>query len=559
MRVLRATLGAWPSLLAGAVVLGPVVLTDRTFGFDWPLHLWLVEIQRRSIEDTGLPTLFGHFTPVGTFYPVGAFLGGTFYAMGGYVAAATGSAEVGLIALHAVGVAATLVGWHAVCRSVGILGLAAHAPGVAHCTGAYYVGDLLGRGGVSNAVASATLPLLVGAVARSLTLEGRERWPWLLTAGVAATVVAGTHNVFLLWVLTLGVVLAPFALFACWGHLRSHPARWAQAAAVTVAGAMITGWQNVPNLAFGRETSQGRQVEFIAEWGGWFSRPSVWLHPLRVIPSEHALTSLYVQLPVLLMAWLVVVGGLVAVARRRGADPLMVWLAGLVTVLACAMVATASSSVFGVLPDLYQATQFGMRMNHFVLLSVSGLLVVVLALMRDWDPGRRRAAGQALAGILAFGLVLTGWQAWATTSVRQEPRAALVAGDDASRFWYDVDGFRDTALPLWTEPSVWLEIRPPLVADRLAVTVAGRDLRTGVSVPIQGAAGMLSITGARAVGRSKWRMILGDADAGESDRLVVVSSRAQGPVLVGALMSLAGLLLLAGIVVAVASGPGRRR
>src|SRR5687767_4946102 len=132
----RAALALAP-FVGAAVLLAPVLLTDRPFGQDWPLHLWMTEQQRRGILAGGLPTLSSHFRQVGFLYPSGVFLGGPFYAVAGYLSVPLGGAAAGFVAAQVLAVAAALAGWARLARLAGVDGPLAFVPGVVHCCSAY--------------------------------------------------------------------------------------------------------------------------------------------------------------------------------------------------------------------------------------------------------------------------------------------------------------------------------------------------------------------------------------------------------------------------------------
>jgi hypothetical protein len=545
---------AWPSVLTALAVLLPVVLTDRTFGGDWPLHLWLVELQRRAIEDGGAPTLVGSFSPVGHLYPTGAFLGGTVYAVVAYSAALLGSAEAGLVLLHVMAIGGALIGWHALAVVCGLRGSLAHVPGAIHLTGAYVVGDLLGRGGVSSVVGVAMLPLVAGAAARVLTASGPARG-WTVVLAGAVCILVAAHNVTLLWVVTFALVLVPVLLVALLPTLRDAGRAVVRIVLAVAGGVLLTMWQMLPNLAYAPDTVQARRGAFVGEWGEWFSRPSVWLHPLRVLPEEHLVSSLYVQLPVFAMAWLVLCAGVVvrstSPARRLAA-------AGLTACLGLALVAVSVRSLYDVLPDVYRATQFTMRVNHFVLLAVAGLVLVTLtALGERTGPARARAAGAVLV-VVAVGVAITAWQSWATRENVDEPRAALVAGDDVSRYWYDPVSFADTSLPLWTRPPPPGPRSESLAGETLTVRTTGELLRRGVLVRLQGTPRLLEFRGAEPVARIEGAgVVLMSFAARPGAATVTVGVRSGGAAAAGRLLTVLGAFVVLLAVLLPARPPGR--
>src|SRR5207342_2214072 len=109
---------------------------DRYFA-DWENHLYLIDRQSDAIRESGLPSAFLHTAETGLFYPQPAFYGATLYAIGGYLAVATGSSWAAYLLLWALSVAMAYGGTWWLARQAGVGALLAHLPALVVVTSAY--------------------------------------------------------------------------------------------------------------------------------------------------------------------------------------------------------------------------------------------------------------------------------------------------------------------------------------------------------------------------------------------------------------------------------------
>ena len=79
----------WIPVVVIALLSMPMMVTSRTFGHDWTLHLWLIRQQQLNIEAMSHPGLFVSVSRLGVFYPIFAFVGSGLYTLGGVDRVAT--------------------------------------------------------------------------------------------------------------------------------------------------------------------------------------------------------------------------------------------------------------------------------------------------------------------------------------------------------------------------------------------------------------------------------------------------------------------------------------
>src|SRR5207245_1515483 len=171
-----------------------------------------------------------------------------------------------------------------------------------------------------------------------------------------SAVFSGSHNITLLWGTTLALAaLACYWLFS--GRYRGLPWRRMLAVAGVIAlGVGLNGWFLLPDVSYAHDTVIG---------GGplepWFATRflntfGVIFDPLRTVPSESGTPALYVQAPVLALAWGLIAAPVVWRERRLRAGLVTALLA-----LAGLLVLIMSSGAYEDLPRLFRNIQFAYR------------------------------------------------------------------------------------------------------------------------------------------------------------------------------------------------------
>jgi len=402
--------GAWLPVVVIAAIALPLLLTDRTFGPDWTLHLWLLWRQELNLEETHLPGLFASAEsvtpiPMGVFFPIFAFTGATLYTIGGLLAIALGDRPVAAYVLLWVATFALAYGgltWLA--HQVGLRGLRAQVPGALYVTGAYYITNAYGRGDLGELVGLSVLPFFVAALWAVLTSERvRVRDAAAL---VAATILfTGSHNITLLWGTVFLVLLAVVALVA----FRPAPTKAIGARMLLVVGlgilaTAVNAWSLVPNLAFGLDSFVAKESAALHPTNGGLATARYLLDPFRSTPGgmgrEHAVT-----LPWLALVWAAVAVG---VAWRSVVERwLKVMTVGSAVLIAGFLLFAVSPRVWHWLPGLFANTQFTWRLHGYVLLAAVLVVMFALRMTQSIPSGvTRRVLHGALGVITVFSIAM---------------------------------------------------------------------------------------------------------------------------------------------------------
>lgn len=405
----------WHLLLGAAVVavlMAPMVLTDSTFGGDWPGHLWLVQMQARNIEYLGHPSLFVQST-LGAFEPWFAFYGGTLYSLVAAGSVVSGGHTLAAYVLSfALAMAMAYGGLAWIAKQAGLHGWTAHVPAIVFLTSAYYLSDVYARGAWPETVATSAIPLLV---ASAVSLLRTDRWRALpvLAFLVSAVIFTGSHNLTLLYgtvflallCLALGIALGRSAL----------PTR-GRVLGVLGLGLLALGvnlWFLLPDIAYQGHTTISHSFTKPPTIRDGMP-PGFVLSPYRHSRLGGDLSTLDLQLPTLALVWSALTLGLcwrtLAPAWRRLSIAL-----GVVGLLFMAPILIPG--LWHAVPKLFWAIQFPYRLLTYVDFSVVGLvLIATLALARRGRATARRALVIAAA---VFALAEVGQavrQEWATPS-----------------------------------------------------------------------------------------------------------------------------------------------
>src|SRR5262249_46335380 len=210
-----------------------------------------------------------------------------------------------------------------------------------------------------------------GVLAAAVRVGG-ARWRfWRAACLRAASVVfAGSPTITLLW----GSTSAVLALGVYWlasGRPRELPWRRIAATAALIAlGVGLSGWFLLPALSYAHRTMiSARDIPWQAT--GFFNTFGVIFDPLRTVPHESETPALYVQAPVLALAWGLIAAPLIWRERRLRAG-----LATALIVLAGLLVLIMSSAAWSSLPTLFQQAQFAYRLQTYVTLACAGLVLL---------------------------------------------------------------------------------------------------------------------------------------------------------------------------------------
>ncbi len=374
---------------------------------DFTNHLWLVGVQERSIAHHLTPTFFMNTQYDGVFYPFFMFYGGTVYAIGGALAALLGGAIiVAYVVLSVAAISAAYAGMLWLARQLGVRSWAAHAPAITFVASAYYVTNLYGRGAWPEFVATSMIPLVLASGWRVLAGPPRGGPAALFLASFV--VFAGSHNITLV-LGTVFLLLTTALLLVSQGVSVIPPVRRIVMLFGLVAlGLALDAWFLLPDLAYESRTAVSTIPEAVAT--GFLDTPGLLFDPLRSVPKASSTPALFVQVPVMFLAWALVV---LAVQARRSRPRLGTAAAALAVLLAAEFVAITSSQVWDALPKVIRDAQFPYRLNTYVTLLIAGLVIIGALMVQDSQPQRRRRLMYAgLAGATLWSIALCVWQLW---------------------------------------------------------------------------------------------------------------------------------------------------
>jgi putative flippase GtrA len=543
-----AVIDAAIATLAVLLVASPMLFTDNAFAPDFTNAIWLINYQEHAIAANLHPTLFLNTDQIGIFEPLFVFYGGTLYSLAGALGALLGGATITAFELTILAaMAAAYGGFFWLARQLGVRGLMAHAPAIAFATSAYYVSDIYGRGDLAEFTAISVLPLLVAATLRVV------RGPWRVAPAAcliaAAAIQGGSHNITLLLATTImGLALAVYWIAS--GLPRALPWRGLlTAAGLITLGVALDAWVLIPDIAYAFDTVANAQ-EISWNFTAGFNTASVIFDPLRTVPSDSTSPALYIQAPVLALAW-----GLIALPLMWRYRRLRAGAIAALVVLGCLLAAIMSHSVFMSLPRAYRDIEFSYRMQSYVtLVCVCLVLLGALALTRRARDGRAGRVDVAmklgLGAVVAFGIGLCTWQLWVPNTqipgLSYSERGEALAGpaDSLPSSWYSSDQFGDHALRLVSTQHA-IGFNPESVHDD-RFTGRGRVPSGPFATNIDGGPNLVRVSGGvHVVGRtSRNTLVLERNEKGSGPVEVEVRGRPSTPVVVGRIITVAAAALL---------------
>ena len=548
-----------------ALLMFPLLATDRTYGHDWTLHLWLVRQQQWNIEVLGHPGLFVSARPFGAFYPMFAFVGSGMYVIGGYLAIALGNRPVlAYKLLYGLGLVLAYGGMTWLSVQLGLRRWRAQVPGLVLVTGTYFITDFVGRGDFGEFMALAAVPFVLAAARAILTSQPR-RMIHVLALVFGVFVLTGSHNITLLWASVFFVAIAIVGLIAM--TPRALPSRnWKRIGTVAVGlviGAGLNAWYLLPDLAYGFDTIVGRhdagRLPKTAR-----SSVGLLLDPFRPnVSSESAYArDIRLGLPWFFAVWAVVVAALVW--RRRDAIERRFY-AGLFVLTLAFVVLALSLGPWRMIPSLFYNVQYTWRLHGYVLLGTALLVLIALRGQAAAPDRVRHATGNALAVVFNLGAAIR--QEWGVRSEYVRSNHEVVTGRHFARevadaryhappSWYSGNSFRDETLPI-VATARGREVDVPLGSVHGASVAGPLDVPDGrepVATNISAGPNFVEMTGIRMVGRSSDGTIVATRapDVAPNGPVIVTIHAVHSAVLaLGVVVSLLSTLALIALVAAV--------
>ncbi|HEY3758961.1 MAG TPA: hypothetical protein VGL37_04325 [Solirubrobacteraceae bacterium] len=552
-----ALIGA-PLLLIG-VLAWPMLFTNGDFNEDWAHHLWFMWNQSLALRDNYHPTLFLNAT-YSVFYPEYAFYGGTLYVLGGALSLLLGNAPIETyVLIYLLGFAAAYGGWYWMARAAGLGAWWAHVPGVVFITSAYYLTLIYARGDLPEFIGVSMMPLLIASGLSVLRADRLRAWPALALAA-SSIVFCGSHSLTLIWGSTL-IALVGLAAACCVPDARRWLTRRGllRVASVVIPAFLVSAWFLLPTLVYQSHTQVG--VEY-----------SYWRFTLRATMNLVSANNLFalsrvtatpgnefvLSLPLLAMAWSLIGILICWFGGLRGA-----WVRLLLICAAAAtlmIVVMTHAGLILALPKPYAILQFAYRLESYVILAVSGAVLVCLVAIRSGTP-RIRSWRWMLAPILIVALAGAVQQTGAYP--HGQSRQAVIRSPFKSEFTERIlTDYTDGSLPHFVDRGKPVEVIFPAAAihdNHISKVV---HLRPGelVYTNIGGGPELVHVGGAKIVGvdpADNDVLEIGPsarasaASANHRPTEVITLSTASGPPLVlGRVLSLVGVISLIALFVA---------
>jgi hypothetical protein len=545
------------------VLTWPLLFTSSGFAGDWGHHLWLMWHQSLSIRSSGLPSLFLD-SDYSVFYPTYAFYGGTLYAVGGVLSLVFGEAPVSAyVFIYVMDFVAAFAGWYWLARIVGVDRWLAVVPGLIFVTSAYYITVVYVQGDWPEFTGISMIPLMVAAGLSVLT-AGRLRAGAAWALALSTLLFFGAHNITIMLGLTT-LAITGVAILACVPEARRRVSGRGvgRVASVAVPAALVSAWYVLPILAYQSKTRIGSNY-YETHLGITETAPLVSLGHLFTFsrtygPGLPAPYYLSLALPVLAIAW-VLVGILTLPWRARSRAWVRVLFVCAAVALAIAIVMTHVGLLLA-LPHPYPQVEFGYRLEAYVLLMLSGVVLVALVLARGNSRWARLWSWMALP-VCAVSLVGAIGQIGSYPYPGQDRYAALESFGEVGG-GYNAD-FQTVGRAIAGRGLRVVAIPPEAVHDdRVSFTVRAHP---GSLVETNIGAGpyLLHVTGAKAVGVDSQTglMVLAvdaprraaaarSAAAGAATRTasgqatISIRTGNSAPIVLGRLLSLVGLVALA--------------
>ena len=540
--------------VAGGVALAGLIITiclwrmfhEKTWVFDdWLIHQWYIWHQEGALRAQGVPSLFAH-DRLGVFDPHYAFYAGTLYAIAAVPALIVGHHAAYLIT-WVLAFALAYGAWFWLARQAGLGPWASHVPGALFLTSTWSISAAYVLGSWPQTIAFGAL-LLNLAAAFSILRADRLRPLPALALAVGMILYTGSHNLTLVWATTVLLIVGT-AAFVIVPSLRQLITRQGllRLAVVAVPAVLVNAWFMLPAIAYQSDTviASGAAAAANMLRGTIPGTTPEYLLGLGRGRVDPLYPRLAVALPVLATAWIVV--GLLIARPRRNSPWLRTALLLLAAAVATWALMTRGSLVLG-LPHPYDMLQNLFRLEAYINLALGGALIATLVLLRRAGP-RRWLWAWVIAGILVVSVV----------QARQQSRDPLLAGP----LW--------TALPYLTTvpkhatvdytdatPLLYTPDRPlknvqfsQAIAEREDRVEATVNAQPGdfVSTNLKVSPKLVHVSGASIVARSDFGNafleIAPDAKPGAAH--IVVTTAHPWPVMLGRILTLLGLLGLAGV------------
>lgn len=498
--VRTALLLGLPAVLVG-ILAWPMLFTGNAFNEDWVNHLWYMWNQSQAIRANLHPSLFLN-NPHGVFYPQYAFYGGTIYALAGTLSLLLGEAPLETYVItYLMGFAASYGGWYWLARMAGLGRWWAQAPGAIFITSAYYITLIYARGDWPEFLAVSTIPLLLAAGLSVLRSERLRIGPAVALAG-SSIVFFGAHNLTMVWGSTV-IVLTGVLVLLCVPQVRKWltPRGTIRVVCLVVPGFLVNAWFLLPLIAYEAHTMIGVNYPF---WRLYLESN------MFIVDTEHIFSlsrttafapgSVFVVvLPLVTIAWALI--SVIIFLRRGVRNPwtrVLLICAGVTTLMGVVM---THASLILALPRPYAMLQFSYRLESYVLLGVSGSVLVALVLARSGTQ-RTRIWAWSVVPVVALS-ILGGVQQTSRTDPWGSRTGAVEAHSQPGPTEAARTDYADANLPLLEDHSGQpVQVNFPVASVRDERVSKVVHLRPGSSVYSDIGTGpeLVHVTGAKIIG-----------------------------------------------------------
>jgi hypothetical protein len=378
---MRIAAGAATPLLLVGVLAWPLLFTNATFNEDWLNHLWYMWHQSLAIRAEHHPSLFLDYSG-GILYPLYAFYGGTLYAITGALSLALGNAPLETYILtYLVGFAAAYGGWYWMARMFGLRGWLAPLPGLVFVTSAPYLTMIYGLGDWPEFLAVSAMPLMIASGLHVLRAP-RLRASSAIALVASSVIFFGSHLLTALWGTTL-LLLVALAMVICIADVRRQTTRAGviRLAGLVIPAVLVSSWFLLPAVAYESHTVIAHAYPHFRKLLRATMFTVAARHLFTFSRARASGTIVTLALPVLAIVW--VLGSIaMLLATRRGGMGMRILLliAGATALLVVLM---THAGLILALPRIYATLQFGFRLESYVLMGVSGALLIALVLTSD--------------------------------------------------------------------------------------------------------------------------------------------------------------------------------
>jgi hypothetical protein len=528
---------------------------------DYPTDTWLIMHQADALRQGVFPSYFLHFLG-GIFYPVFAFYGGTLFVLGGAVSLVVGSAWTAQAIVYLLALAAAYGGWVWLARLAGLRSWQVHAPAIVYVTAPYVVTNVNVRQDLTESVATSVIPLLM-ASALSVLRADRLRAGPVAALAMSTLVVGGSHNLTLLWGVTILVPAVLVLAVAVPETRRLVTRRGLLRVLVVVAPAMaVNAWYLLPDLAYYSHTVIVGRID---EWKAAVRVPGAAIEAKYLYSvnrtSAFPGSDFSLALPVLAIAWVLLAALLVVLRQWRHVWARTLAMFSLLSI--AVLVVITHPRPITVLPDPWQMIQFSYRLETFVLFGICGGMIAALVLV---NRSAHRWVSFVLVPIMAFSVI------GAYRQVRDVPlRPSKLIWTIDNFYPFSIGDFADASEKVLTSPGPpKVYLRKDVHRDHLDATVNARPGEV-IYIDLMTSPQLVDIDGARVVGRwavpskdpgrqPRWYLALRiDDDATPGKARITVHEARSLPIVGGRIISTLGLLGLGANAAVIALAALRRR